>query len=147
MSKYLLLFLIVFSISILEAQPLLSTFQWQEDLLFLQERIHTDYSNLFHQISKEEFDAEVKALHEQIPKLEQHEIIVGLARIVSMLKIGHTYIPLNYFGDLKNTNTGFHFIPIVFYQFREGVYAQGLTTPYKKAIGARVVKIGKKINF
>ena len=68
------------------AQNNLSANQWQEDLKFLQETVHQDYSFLFKKTTAKDFDAAVKKLHSEIPKLQEHEIVVGFARIVSMFK-------------------------------------------------------------
>jgi len=52
------------------------TTQWQEDLRYLQNTVHKDYSFLFVKTTKEIFDAEVETLYKNIPNLEGHEIIV-----------------------------------------------------------------------
>lgn len=113
--------------------------QWQEDLRFLQETVHKDYPFLFKKVSKETFDAEVEKLHQEIPSLAEHEIIVGLARIVSLFKYGHTAISLsswNSTGPVK-----FHRIPINFYQYNDGIYIQGVHKEYADVLGSKVVAI------
>ena len=79
----------------LPAQTDLSADQWQADLDFLQKTVHTDYPFLFKKNTVAEFDAAVKELREAIPKMETHEIIVGLARIVALFEYGHTSIGLS----------------------------------------------------
>ena len=74
------------------AQSTLTTKQWQEDLRFLQNTIHTDYSFLFVKTTKEIFDTEIETLYKNIPNLEEHEIIVGMSRIIALFKYGHTDI-------------------------------------------------------
>ena len=122
-----------------QAQIGLSSTQWQEDLRFLQNTIHQDYPFLLKKISKEDFDASVEKLHADIPNLEEHEIIVGLARIVSSIKYGHTAISLsswNSSGPVK-----FHRIPVNFYWYNDGMHLQGVHKKYENALGAKVLEI------
>ena len=66
------------------AQIELSPEEWQEDLAFLKQTVHQDYPFLFKKVSAEEFDAAVQELHDAIPQLAPHEVVVGFARIVAM---------------------------------------------------------------
>ncbi|MEM6805734.1 MAG: hypothetical protein AAF696_30325, partial [Bacteroidota bacterium] len=122
-----------------KAQLNLSSEQWQEDLRFLQNKIHKDYPFLLKKISKEDFDQKVEKLYQEIPQLEEHEIIVGLARIVSSIKYGHTAISLsswNSTGPVK-----FHRLPVNFYQYNDGIFLQGLHKSYENSLGAKVLEI------
>lgn len=110
--------------------------QWQEDLRFLQNTIHRDYSFLFVKTTKEDFDAQVEKLYKEIPNLQEHEIRVGLARIVSSFKYGHTQIP---YGTV--TKSGI--LPINIYDFKDGIYIEGVQKKYKEVLGAKIVKIGE----
>lgn len=125
----LLLFLQAF------AQTKISSTQWQEDLRYLQKTIHKDYSFLFVKTTKEAFDTEVETLYKEIPNLQEHEIRVGLARIVSLFKYGHTQIP-------HSTLSKSGILPINLYQFKDGIYIEGVQKDHKKALGAKVLKIG-----
>jgi tetratricopeptide (TPR) repeat protein len=135
MKKTLLLLNLLLFLQV-SAQTQLSATQWQEDLRSLQKTIHKDYSFLFVKITKEEFDAEVETLHKEIPNLAEHEIRVGLARIVSLFKYGHTQIP---FGTTAKSGI----LPINLYHFKDGIYIEGVTKNHKKALGAKVLKIGE----
>ena len=124
------------------AQVQLESSKWQEDLRFLQKRIHEDYDFLFRKISKQDFDLAVEELHSAIPEMEDHEVIVGLARIVALFQYGHTSLSL---GNWRGSNAnGFHQLPYNLYQFSEGVYVQGVHKDYAKALGAKVLQIGDK---
>ena len=48
------------------------------------------HKNLFHTMTEEEFYDAVRKLDAQIPGLERNEVIVELARIVAMVRDGHT---------------------------------------------------------
>ena len=64
------------------AQKAMTAQKWQEDLRYLENVITAERSNLFHLVTQEEFEAAVKELHDKIPTLQRHEIIVGFARVV-----------------------------------------------------------------
>ncbi len=117
------------------AQSTLTDTQWQDDLKFLQETIHNNYSFLFKKTTKEAFDAEVETLYNNIPNLEEHEIVIGLARLVSSFKYGHTVLGFRYQPH------AFHQLPFNLYQFNDGVFIQGVHKDYQQALGAKVIAI------
>ncbi|XLS27395.1 S41 family peptidase [Flavobacteriaceae bacterium M23B6Z8] len=119
----------------LTAQQTISTAQWQEDLRFIQNTIHNDYSFLFVKTTKQDFDAQVEALYNEIPKLEPHEIKVGFTRLIASFKYGHTGV---YFGQ---KNIGFRSFPFNLFEFENEIYLQGVSKNYQKAVGAKVLKI------
>ncbi|MEL6251472.1 MAG: tetratricopeptide repeat protein [Bacteroidota bacterium] len=122
-----------------QAQIGLSSTQWQEDLRFLQTTIHQEYPFLLKKISKEDFDASVEKLHTEIPNLQEHEIIVGLARIVSSIKYGHTAISLSSWNSIGPVK--FHRIPVNFYWYNDGIHLQGVHKKYEINLGAKVLEI------
>ncbi|PWL38894.1 hypothetical protein DKG77_11710 [Flagellimonas aquimarina] len=136
MKNTLILLTLLFSFQ-LSAQKTLSVAQWQEDLRFLQNTIHKDYSFLFVKTTKQDFDTQVEALYNDIPNLKEHEIRVGLARIVSQFKYGHTQIP---FGSTAQSGI----LPINLYHFKDGIYIEGVQKNHKEVLGAKVLKIGDK---
>lgn len=135
MKKLLLLFVCSFFLQA-TAQSTLTAEQWQEDLKFLQNTVHSDYSFLFKKTTAADFDKAVDKLHNQIPKLQEHEIVVGLARLVSSFKYGHTVLGFRY-----QQHIGFHQLPINMYEFNDGMYIQGVHEDYKQALGAKVIAV------
>ncbi len=133
--KNILFILSLFLFTQLSAQENLQAKHWQEDLRFLQNTVHKEYSHLFVKTTKEAFDAEVATLYKNIPNLESHEIVVGMAKITSLFKYGHTGIFLNQ----KDVN--FHSFPFNLYEFKDDIYIQGVHKNYKKALGAKVLKV------
>ncbi len=136
MKKVLFILQILFFVQ-LPAQETLNTTQWQEDLRFLQSTVHNDYSFLFVKTTKEIFDTEVEALYNNIPNLESHEIIVGMTKIIALFKYGHTDIYLN------QKSIHFNHLPFNLYEFNDGIYIQGVSKEYEKALGAKVLQINK----
>jgi tetratricopeptide (TPR) repeat protein len=133
--KKLIILLISCSVLQATAQSTLTTTQWQEDLRFLQNTVHTDYSFLFVKTTKEIFDTEIETLYKNIPNLEAHEIIVGMSRIIALFKYGHTDI------SFRQKPFEFHYLPFNLYQFNDGIYLQGVHKDYPQAVGAKVITI------
>lgn len=134
MKKLLCILQLLFFVQ-LSAQETLTTAQWQEDLRSLQTTVHNDYPFLFVKTTEELFDAEVEALYNDISNLESHEIKVGITRLVASFKYGHTGVYYNQ----KAIN--FHSLPFNLYEFENDIYIQGVHKSYKKALGAKVLKI------
>ncbi|RZS93818.1 S41 family peptidase [Aquimarina brevivitae] len=134
----LLIILQLFVLSSLSAQEPLTATQWQEDLRFLQQTIHKEYAFLFVKTNKETFDAEVEALYQDIPNLQEHEIQVGLARIVSLFEYGHTHL------SFYQKAIQFSQFPFNLYQFKEDIYIQGTHKRYANAVGAKVIAVAGK---
>ncbi len=139
MKNFSLLLLFSLFTTLLYAQPGLSAEEWRVDLRHLQQTVHEKYDFLFKKVSQEEFDAEVQKLHEAIPELEEHEIIVGLARLVALFKYGHTAIHVSGWWEREAFN--FNQAPLNLYHFSDGIYVQGVHKDYEQALGAKVLKV------
>lgn len=139
--KKTLIILSLFLFAQLWSQEKLTKVQWQEDLRFIQNTIHKDYSHLFVKTTKEIFDTEVETLYSDIPNLQEHEIIVGISRLVSLFKYGHTYI------SFHQKPFEFSQFPFNLYEFNNEIYIQGTHKNYPSALGAKVIAIeGKPIS-
>ncbi|MBX2845038.1 MAG: hypothetical protein KTR13_02405 [Saprospiraceae bacterium] len=144
--RCILISLLFFFVVQLSAQGPISAIEWQEDLRFLQETIHNDYAFLFVKTTPEAFDAEVEQLYQAIPTLQEHEVIIGMTKIVALFKYGHTGI---WFFQQP---AEFHYLPLNLYQFEEDIHIQGVHKDYANAIGAKVlevngIEIGKAIDM
>ncbi len=123
----------------LPAQVDLTPEQWRQDLRFLQRTVHEDYPFLFKKVTPEAFDAAADALYAEIPALEDHEVVVGLARLVALFGYGHTSLGMN--GWYGHGSLGFKQMPYNLYQFSDGIYVQGAHRDYARAVGARVTHV------
>eukprot|EP00747_Dinoflagellata_sp_TGD_P188009 gnl/TRDRNA2_/TRDRNA2_46311_c0_seq1.p1 gnl/TRDRNA2_/TRDRNA2_46311_c0~~gnl/TRDRNA2_/TRDRNA2_46311_c0_seq1.p1 ORF type:complete len:549 (-),score=9.60 gnl/TRDRNA2_/TRDRNA2_46311_c0_seq1:43-1689(-) len=134
MKKLIFLFMsfLMFQVT---AQSKFTAKQWQDDLKFLQQTVHKDYPFLFKKTTAEEFDKAVNMLHDQVPKLEEHEITVGLARIIGLFKYGHTRM------GWHNNPVSLRQFPVNLYYFSDGIYVQGVHKDYSDALGAKVVSV------
>jgi tetratricopeptide (TPR) repeat protein len=114
--------------------------KWREDLRHMAEEMPKRHRNLFHTMKREQFAAAVKSLNERIPALTRHQIIVELARIVAMVKDGHTSIA----GLLSDPKIGFRSYPLSLYFFKDGLFVVTAEREHAAAAGARVLKIGSQ---
>jgi tetratricopeptide (TPR) repeat protein len=124
------------------AQKKLTSAQWQSDLSYLQKKIHSEYSNLFYNVTAKQFDSAVTVLQKQIPHLTESEIRVGFIRLIAMFKIGHTGIYFYTGENEESLKPMFHFYPFTIAPFTDGLYIQNIDSTYKDALGGRVIKIG-----
>ena len=111
--------------------------RWREDLRFMAEEMPKLHRNLFHTMTREQFEAAVRKLDERIPSLARHQIIVEMARIVAMVGDGHTNI-----APTRDPKIGFRAYPLKLYLFPDGLYVRAAAREYARLVGARVVRIG-----
>jgi len=110
--------------------------QWREDLAFLSSSISSKHPNPFHVISEESFRTRVARLHESIPSLKDHEIIVEMYVLLAMLQDGHTQI-----------QGGRQFLagqyPLRMQVLSDGVFVHSAPRALKGTIGARLLSLGE----
>ncbi|MCB0577838.1 MAG: hypothetical protein KDD10_00825, partial [Phaeodactylibacter sp.] len=138
MKNLTLLLFACLSISTTYTQTTLTAKDWQEDLRFLQQTVHQDYPFLFKKTTAEAFDAAVEKLYAEIPKLQEHEILAGLSRIVSSFQYGHTVL------GFRHSPVPYHKLPVNLYWFSDGIYVEGAHKDYEQALGAKVLKVEGK---
>lgn len=112
----------------------LSAAQWQADLQFLAERMPKQHPNLFRRVSKTAFDTAVGQLNDRIPVASEDEILVGLMRIVAMVKDGHT-------GMFPAERFQSGIFPVRFYLYDDGLFVQRAAPAYAGLVGKRVTRI------
>ncbi len=123
------------------AVPSLSAEEWREDLHYLAMRLPRIHPNLFHNITRTDFEQAVAELDEAIPSLSNEEVIVGIARVVAIAGDSHTAL-----GLLQDRSGFFPGSPFRLYWFSDGLriykVAPGFGALQQHVIGARVVRIG-----
>ncbi|MBC7908920.1 MAG: hypothetical protein H7Y30_00360, partial [Pyrinomonadaceae bacterium] len=112
--------------------------KWRQDLRYLAEEMPRRHKNLFHTMTREQFEMAVKRLDERIPTLARHQVIVELARIVAMVGDGHTGIQ----GIPFDPKINFRSYPLTLYHYKDGLFVQTADPKYADAVGGRVIKIG-----
>lgn len=119
------------------AVPELDAAKWRADLHVLAVELPRRHKNLFHDMTREQFDAAVNKLDAEIPKLTDRQVAMELGRIVSMVGDGHTrLIPL------IEPSLKFRMFPMRIYYFKEGICVQAADKEYADAVGGRIVAIG-----
>lgn len=111
--------------------------KWREDLRHAAREMEARHKNLFHTTTREQFEGAVKRVHERIPTLARHQIIVELARIAALIGDGHTNV-----APTRDPKIGFHTLPVKLYLFKDGMYVRAAERSHAELLGARVVKIG-----
>ncbi|MEX1246161.1 MAG: tetratricopeptide repeat protein [Thermoanaerobaculia bacterium] len=112
--------------------------KWREDLRHMAVEMPRRHKNLFHSMTRAQFDGAVAVLDERIPSLQRHQIIVEMARIAAMVGDGHTNI-----APTRDPKIGFRTYPIKLYLFQDGLYVRAAARERADLLGARVVRIGK----
>ncbi len=111
--------------------------RWREDLRYMAEEMPKTHKNLFHTVSRERFDTAIQKLHDRIPALARHQIIVEMMRIAAMVGDGHTNI-----APTRDPKIGFRTLPVKLYLFKDGLIVRAAMREYAGMVGARVVMIG-----
>jgi hypothetical protein len=130
-----LAFLLIFSSGFASAQaiPSLTPGEWTRDLRFFATEIETKHRNPYHLTSRAAFEAEVLALQKRIPSMRNYEIVVGLQRLAALVGDGHTFV---------DTSKLYHQLPIEAFWFGGDLRVVRAAPRYRKAIGAKIVKVG-----
>ena len=111
--------------------------KWRADLRYMAEEMPKYHKNLFHTMSREQFDAAVANLNRRIPTLNRHQLIVEMARIVASVGDGHTNI-----APTRDPKIGFHIFPIKLYFFDDGLVVRAATKEHAELVGATIIQIG-----
>lgn len=111
--------------------------KWREDLRYMASEMPKRHKNLYHTISKQQFDSAVATLDAKIPSLARHRIIVELARLVAMIGDGHTNI-----APTRDPKIAFHILPVKFYLFDDGFFIRAADRAHADLVGSHVVSIG-----
>ncbi|MEX1138502.1 MAG: tetratricopeptide repeat protein [Bacteroidota bacterium] len=125
------------SVSVVDKVDKAEAGKWREDLRFMAQEMPKRHKNLFHTMTRQQFDDAVGKLDERIPSLARHQIIVDLARIVAAVGDGHTGI-----GFLYSPTVGFRYYPLALYLFKDGLFVYAADPQYRSIVGGRVITIG-----
>lgn len=106
-------------------------YTWIEDIDLLALELPKRHKNLFFNKPKEEFLQEIKLLKRKVKDLDEYEIRVNVAKIISSIGDAHTYItmPVNFL------------CPIELYWFTEGIYITSTIEEYKAIENCKIIKV------
>jgi tetratricopeptide (TPR) repeat protein len=140
--KIIVFFLILISSTLVFAQTVqqstkTETEKWREDLRFMAQEMPKRHKDLFHRMTREQFETAIKNLDARIPQLSRNQIIVEMARIVAMVDDGHTNL-----YPTRDPKVGFRVLPVKLYFFKDGLFVRSAKKEHVALVGARIVKIG-----
>ena len=118
-----------------DAAPQMNAEKWREDLRYMAERLPVTHKDLYHKMSKADFDAAVRKLDERIPTLADHEAVVELMRIVAMVGDGHTGVLSAPYLMAKGV------YPFQLYMFEDGLHVRRASPELANVNGGKVVSI------
>jgi tetratricopeptide (TPR) repeat protein len=120
---------------------------WRYDLWFLARELKRIHFDPFKNITRDEFESYVKKLNDDIPKLTDPQIEIGLMRLARRMGDGHTLIrPASIqLSERMLADRGVadrRVAPIELYLFTEGLFITAAAPKYADIVGARVTLIG-----
>jgi len=109
---------------------------WNEDLDVAVREMPAVHPNLFHVVSREQFDGAVADLRRRLPGLARHQVVVELMRLAASVGDGHTCV-----APWRDP-VGFHTLPVSLYRFADGYHIRTTTRDAAALLGARVTHVG-----
>lgn len=106
---------------------------WRFGLNLLAREIKRLHYNPFRHVTREQFDAHVKKLDEDIPRLKHNEILVGFLKLAALPGDGHTW------ARPAGARTA---VPLQLFAFSEGVFVTAAAPEHAELAGNEVVKVG-----
>jgi len=120
---------------------------WRYDLWFLARELKRIHFDPFKNFARDEFEAYIKKLHDDIPKLTDPQIEIGLMKLARMMGDGHTLIrPASI--QLSDRMLGYRgaadrrVAPVELYLFTEGLFITAAAPKHADIVGAQVKLIG-----
>ena len=111
--------------------------KWIEDIDFYQKTLEEKHINLFHSISKNEFNSEIKNLKNKVHKLTGFQTITELMRITQKIGggkgDGHTAVPL--------WNRNLHKFPLKLFNFDGELRVISIVNKHQKYFGNKLINI------
>lgn len=107
--------------------------RWRADIDFLKRELETRHIDLYHQISEEEFTAQLSEIKRQLPALSPPQLIVELMRVSKLIGDGHTQV--NYWGGTYNR------YPLKLKMFGEDIRVIATDQTHRQLLGLRLHSI------
>jgi tetratricopeptide (TPR) repeat protein len=124
-------------VALVDADKMTRTEGWRYDIQLLVRELKRLHYDLSKKPAPRGFDALAKRLHDDVPKLTDHQIEVGLMKLVRLAGDAHTGIGPSY-ASREHRKA----IPVQFYQFQEGLFITSAAPDHKDLVGARVLRFG-----
>ena len=137
------------------AQRVFTAEQWRADQRVLATELPKVHRNAFARVPRDTFERAVAELDARIPSLADHEVVVGLTRLVAMLRDGHTRLTLpqdpavgfdrahTTTAPPKDSSLFVRHLPVHLDVYAEGLFVRAATPAHRDLIGARVLRVGR----
>ncbi|WP_286266367.1 S41 family peptidase [Thalassotalea atypica] len=109
---------------------------WQDDLEFYSQHLSEKHIDLYHTISKQNFNKDISQLKSSLSSLTKNQLLVELMKLTHKIGDGHTSFPL-WGAKLKS-------FPIQLKMIMGKLYVIKATKDFKHLLGARLEKINNK---
>lgn len=110
--------------------------RWREDLAFLRKEAPARHANLFHEMSRAQFDSALNSIDARLPTLARYQVIVELQKLAALIGDGHSNV-----GPWRDSLIAFHTLPVALYWFSDGIIVRSADSAHANLLGARVVAI------
>ncbi len=111
---------------------------WRQDLDFLGTNLPEKHKDFYKLVPKETFQSEIAQIKNSVAQLSDTEIVIRLLRLVAAAGVSHTRLALPTSGALA-----FQRYPLWLRWYSDGCYVIAAAPEYRRALGKRVVRIGK----
>src|SRR6266850_4140950 len=111
--------------------------RWREDLAVLRVEMPARHANLFHAMTRAQFDSALQAIDQSLPRLARHQVIVELQKLGALVGDGHSNV-----SPWRDTAAVFHQLPVALYWFADGIFVRAATEAQAALLGTRVVGVG-----
>ncbi len=111
---------------------------WREDLRVIERELPRIHPNAFARLPRATWDSALRALDRRLPGLSRTQAQVGLMELVALVRDGHTSL-----NPLFDPGFGWHYYPVRFEWFADGLFVRSADSAYATMTGGRVLRIGK----
>lgn len=113
---------------------------WCYDWRLLSRELVRRRVDPFRHVSKEMFEARVRQVEEQIPKLTDLQMVAECMKLAALLKDGHTCVYTSFTAWPQYA----HNLPIYLEYFQEGLFITAADRRFSQLLGAQVLAFDKK---
>jgi len=92
------------------------------------------HANLFHEMTRGQFDSALNSIDARLPTLARHQAIVELEKLAAMIRDGHSNV-----SPWRDSVIAFHTLPIALYWFEEGIIVRAADSAHANLLGAKIV--------
>ncbi len=108
--------------------------RWAQDVDYMTSQLERLHPDLFFATPRADFLAAAQQLKDQVSRLPDHQLAVGLMRLAALPQDAHT--------SVQYWALGFHRLPLRFTRLQDGFYVVAAESSVAEALGARLDAVG-----